>query len=99
MCRINRLLLSVFLCAGMTASATAGVTRVEVASSAPYGTFKTGDFVRVEGTVTGELSPGEAIAGLDRAARNARGLVEYKAPFVLILPKEKRGGNGALLVD
>ena len=87
------------LCVGMTASATAGITRFEVTSSAPYGAFKTGDFVRIEGSVTGELSPAEPIPGLDRAPRNARGLVEYKAPFVLILPKEKRGGNGALLVD
>jgi len=99
MCRTSQLLLSAFFCAGMTAGATAGITRFDVASSAPYGTFRTGDFVRVEGTVTGELSPGEPIPGLDRAPRNARGLVEYKAPFVLILPKEKRGGNGALLVD
>jgi hypothetical protein len=83
----------------MTASATAGITRFEVTSSVPYGTFKTGDFVRIEGSVTGELSPAETLPGLDRAPRNARGLVEYKAPFVLIVPKEKRGSNGALLLD
>src|SRR5471032_2290130 len=91
--------LPLLLCIGMTASATAGITRLAVTSSVPYGTFKPGEFVRVEGTVTGELSPAEPIPGLDRAPRNARGMVEYKAPFVLILPKDRSGGSGALLVD
>jgi hypothetical protein len=69
--RTSELLLSFFFCAGMTASATAGITRFEVASSAPYGTFKMGEFVRIDGTVTGELSPGEPIPGLDRRATPA----------------------------
>lgn len=94
-----RRLALVLLTLGMTLPATAKVTRFEVASIKLYGTFKPGDFVRMEGTVTGELSPSEPIPGLDRAPRNARGLVEYKAPFVLIAPKDKEAGNGALLVD
>lgn len=91
--------LPLFLCIGMTTPAAAGITRFDVSSSVQYGAFKPGDFVRVEGKVTGELSPSEPIPGLDRAPRNARGMVEYTAPFVLVLPKEKSGGNGALLVD
>ncbi len=88
-----------FLVLTMAVPASAAIIRLEVTSSAPYGTFKAGEFVRMEGTVTGELSPGEAIPGLDRAPRNTRGLVEYKAPFVLIAPKAPGAGNGALLVD
>ena len=88
-----------FLMFTMALPAPAAIIRLEVTSSAPYGTFKAGEFVRMEGTVMGELSPGEPIPGLDRAPRNARGLVEYKAPFVLIAPKAPGAGNGALLVD
>ena len=83
----------------MVSTAQAGITRFEVASTAAYGMFRPGEFVRIEGTVTGELSPAEPIPGLERAARNARGLVEYKAPFTLITPKVKTAGNGALLLD
>ncbi|MBS0336712.1 MAG: hypothetical protein JSS40_07860 [Proteobacteria bacterium] len=95
---IRRLTLAV-LALTLALPAAAKITRVEVASTVPFGTFRTGDFVRIEGTVTGELSPGEPIPGLDRAPKNARGLVEYKAPFVLIAPGEKARGNGALLVE
>ena len=91
--------LLVLLMSAAALPADARITRFEVTSTAPYGTFKPGAFVRIEGTVSGELSPGETIPGLDRAPRNARGLVEYKAPFVLIAPGEKARGNGALLVE
>ncbi len=91
--------ISFLLGVAMMSGAHAGITRFDVTSVKPYGSFKPGDYLRIEGTVTGELSPGEAIPGLDRAPRNARGLVEYKAPYVLIAPGEKARGNGALLVE
>ena len=83
------------------AGAQAGVTAIEIKSSAPYGNFKGGTFERIEGTVSGDLAVSEAIAGLDRAARNARGRVAWKAPFVLIVPHGKASGSGAgaLLID
>ena len=84
---------------GTTLPAAAMITRFEITSTAAYGTFKPGEFVRIEGTVTGELPPSEAIPGLDRAPRNAHGRIEYKAPFVLIAPKDRTAGNGALLID
>ena len=93
----HSLLLAVTLMA--TVPAHARVTRFEVSSTAPYGSFRPGEFVRVDGFVSGELSPNERIPGLDRASRNARGQVEYRAPFVLIMPRDKSGGNGALLVE
>ena len=97
----RRLALLLFCVTGlaMTLPAAAAITRFEVTSTKPYGTFKAGEFVRIEGTVTGELSPGEQIPGIDRPPRNARGLVEYKAPFVLLAPGAKTRGNGALLVE
>lgn len=94
-----RLLGFLFLTFGLTLPAAAMITRFDVTSTEPYGTFKPGEFVRIEGTLTGELSASEAIPGLDRAPRNAHGRIEYKAPFVLIAPKHKAAGNGALLVD
>lgn len=83
----------------MIESIGAGITRLEVGSTVPYGTFKSGTFLRLDGTLHGALAPTERIAGLDRAPRNPRGLVEYSAPFVLIVPREKTSGNGTLLVD
>ena len=79
--------------------AHARVTRFDVTGTAPYGSFKPGEFVRIDGFVSGELSPAEKIPGLDRAPRNVRGQVDYRAPFTLILPRDKAAGNGALLVE
>jgi len=94
-CRLAFLLLTL----GFTLPVAGMITRFEVTTTVAYGTFRPGEFVRMEGTVTGELSASEAIPGLDRAPRNAHGRIEYKAPFVIIAPKDKAAGNGALLVD
>ena len=82
-----------------SAAASARVVRLEVTATQPYGSFATGEFVRVEGRIHGELAPDEPIPGLDRAARNGRGRVDYTAPFILIQPKDPAQGNGALLFD
>src|SRR3954471_15797227 len=79
--------------------ASAEVTRLEITSKKPYGSFSAGDYVIWEGKLHGELSPQEAIPGLDKAKRNARGRVEYSTRIVLIMPSEPRRGNGTLLVD
>ncbi len=75
----------------------AGVTRLEVGSTAPYPGNP--GFVRIDGTLHGEIDAREAFPGLERVARNARGRIEYAAPFVLIVPRERAAGNGALLID
>ncbi len=92
-------LLAIATCLLVATPAVAKITRFEVSTTTPYGTFKNGDFVRINGTVTGELPAADPIPGLDRAAKNARGMVAYQAPFVLIVPKDKTAGNGALLID
>lgn len=96
--KLPRFLFLACICTA-TLAAQARVTRFEVTGTAPYGSFRPGEFVRVEGFVSGELSPAEQIPGLDRAPRNARGQVEYRAPFTLLLPRDKAAGNGALLVE
>jgi hypothetical protein len=79
--------------------ASAEVTRIEYTSKQPYGTFRVGDYVIWQGRIHGDLSPQEAIPGIDKAARNDRGRVAYSAGIILIMPEANRGGNGALLVD
>ena len=78
--------------------ATAEVTRIEVTSKQPYGTFRAGEYVIWQGNIHGDLSPQEAIPGIDKAARNDRGRVAYSAKIILVMPAN-RGGNGALVVD
>jgi hypothetical protein len=80
-------------------SASAEVTRTEFTSKQPYGTFRVGDYVIWQGRIHGDLSPQEAIAGIDQAARNDRGRVAYSARIILIMPAANRSGNGALVVD
>lgn len=79
--------------------AAADVTRLEIISKAPYGTFKPGDYVLWKARLHGELSPKEAIPDIDKAKPNARGMVEYTSDVVLLMPATPSKGNGALLVD
>jgi hypothetical protein len=80
--------------------AQAAVTRLEITDRQPYGAFAAGDYVRLDGTVHGELAPDEAgIPDLDRAERTAGGKVAYAARIILFIPADPAAGNGALLVD
>jgi hypothetical protein len=85
--------------AGTARSAIAEVTKIEFASKQPYGTFRVGEYVIWQGRIHGDLSPQEAIPGIDKAALNDRGRVAYSAKLILIMPAVPRLGNGALLVD
>ena len=57
---------------------------------------------RVVGRFHGELDPAHplnaGIVDLDKAPRNARGLVEYSADFFILKPVDLAKGNGALLL-
>ena len=94
-----RTLAAACLVLAVVGAAHAEVTRLEIASKQPYGSFRSGDYVILRGTLHGDLSPQEAIPGLDKTARNARGRVSYAARMVLIVPAEPARGNGTLLVD
>ena len=94
------LTISVFACGiGISVPATAKITKLAITSQQSYGTFRPGEFVFWQGRVIGELRPTEAIPDIDKAPRNAKGLVEYSAKISLIYPKNPKRGNGALLVD
>jgi hypothetical protein len=84
---------------GLSGPAAAEVTRLEITSTQGYGTFRPGEFMLLEGRVAGELKPTEAIPDLDKAPRNAQGLVEYAAGISLIVPADPKSGNGVLLID
>jgi hypothetical protein len=88
----------ILLLAGVGA-ANAEITRLEITSKQPYGSFRTGDYVIWQGKVHGDLAPQEPIPGLDKAPRNARGRVDYSSRIVLIMPGGAGRGNGTLLVD
>lgn len=84
---------------GFSVSADAKVTGLEITSKQSYGTFKPGEFEFWEGRIAGELQPVEKIPNIDKAPKNANGLVEYSAKISLIFPKNPKSGNGVLLVD
>src|ERR1700759_4848402 len=84
---------------GLAAPAAAKVTKLEITSKDDFGTFKPGEYVWWQGKIYGEPSPSEKIPDLDKAARNARGMVEYSAKISLMFPKNPKSGNGTLLVD
>src|SRR5271156_3796854 len=81
---------------GFPVCADAKATRLEIASKQSYGTFRPGEFVFWQGRIVGELRPTEKIPDIDKAPRNADGLVEYSARISLIFPKNPKNGNGAL---
>jgi hypothetical protein len=63
----------------------------------------TGLYERLHGTVFGEIDPRHPlnadIVNLDRAARNARGNVEYRSDFRISKPVDLDRGNGCLVYD
>jgi Alpha/beta hydrolase domain len=90
----------VFALAQFSFDASAKIVRMERISAASYGNFKSGEFVRWDVRLFGELSPSaEPVPDLDKAARNSRGMVEYATRATVIMPVEGSRGNGALLLD
>jgi hypothetical protein len=62
-----------------------------------------GAYERVTGTARGELDPADlrnrVIKNLDRAPKNARGMVEYEVDFDLLRPVDATKGNRKILFD
>jgi hypothetical protein len=81
----------------LAAPASAEVTRVEVASRTDAGS----GYEQVAGRLHFAVDPknprNAVIADIDKAPRNAKGLVEFVADFALQRPIS--GGNGAALID
>src|SRR3954468_15055764 len=62
-----------------------------------------GPYVRIRGVAHGELDPAApenaGIVDLDKAPRNARGLVEYSTDIFVLRPAEPARGSGILVYD
>ena len=58
-----------------------------------------GSYLRIKGIAKGEIDPAapenRVIAGLDKAPRNAHGMVEYAADFFILRPANPRRRSGA----
>jgi hypothetical protein len=75
--------------------------RTDVLNGAPMG--KAGPYERFKGKVLLAVDPklpaNAAIVDLNLAPRNAEGLVEFAADFVMIRPRDPREGNGTILFE
>jgi hypothetical protein len=80
------------------ASARADVTRVEIAKRADV---KGSGYEKIAGTVYFAVNPADPrnaiIVDLDKAPRNAAGLVEFSSDFYILRPKDSAGNNSALV--
>jgi Alpha/beta hydrolase domain len=96
------LLLLAVVCVGH-----ARIVEIKVQSVRPFAEGQVfgpaGAYERVTGTAIGELSPTDTrnrvIVNLDRAAKNARGMVEYEVDFDLLRPVDTKLGNGKIMYD
>jgi hypothetical protein len=83
------------------------ITGIEIKRRGPFvGGAAFGDvggYERIDGVAIGALDPAHpgnrGIALLDKAVRNADGLVEYRSDFVLLRPADASKGNGRLLYE
>ena len=83
------------------------ITAIEITSRAPFvagATFgATGAYERLDGTAIGELDPAHprnhGIVNIDKAPRNARGLVEYRSDICILRPVDADKGNGRILYE
>ena len=99
------LMVGALMAGWLTRPADARVVRIVVERTTPYADGRTfgdaGAFERLEGTVYMEVDPDDPLNGvvvnLDRAPRNANGLVEFSAPFVIIKPVDATRGNRKIL--
>ena len=91
----------------LTTSASARLTELKLGAPEPFvegrGFGETGAYVRLKGVARGELDPKAPehadIVGLDRAPRNARGMVEYEVDVFILRPADAAKGNGILYYE
>ena len=100
--KLIAVLLFGFACAGEARIVEIKVQSVRTfAEGQAFG--QAGAYERVTGTAIGELAPADArnrvIVNLDRAAKNARGMVEYEVDFDLLRPVDTAKGNGKIIYD
>src|ERR1700739_2492082 len=62
-----------------------------------------GPYLRIKGVAKGEIDPAvpenSVITDLDKAQRNAQGMVEYETDFFILRPADLRRANSVLVYD
>ena len=96
----RRIIGIVIACLAIAAAARAELTRVEVKTRADMGES---GYEKIVGTAYFAVDPHDArnavIVDVDKAPKNAGGLVEFSADFYILRPKDPARGNNAVLVD
>ena len=99
-----RFVLALLLVPSVAAAALTGIeveSRGPFADGAAFGTV--GPYERISGSFRGELDPlapaNAGIVDIERAPRNARGKVEYRARFEILKPLDAAKGNATLLYE
>ncbi len=83
------------------------ITAIEITSRTPFvggAAFgATGAYERLDGVAIGELDPAHpanrGIVNIDKAPRNARGMVEYRSDICILRPADPERGNGRILYE
>jgi hypothetical protein len=83
------------------------IVEIKVDAVEPFaegqGFGKAGSYLRIKGVAKGEIDPAapenKVIVDLDKAPRNARGMVEYETDFFILRPAEPQRGSGLLVYD
>jgi hypothetical protein len=102
---MRRIAFALLLGAVAGASAEARVVRLVVEKTSPVQGGRSfgdvGPYERLDGTVYFEVDPRDplnaVIVNLDKAPKNAKGLVEFSAPFVIMKPVDVARGNRKIL--
>jgi hypothetical protein len=83
------------------------IVEIKVDAVEPFaegqGFGEAGSYLRKKGVAKGEIDPAapenKVIVDLDKAPRNARGMVEYETDFFILRPAEPQRANGVLVYD
>src|SRR6266699_572139 len=91
----------------VTSTAESRVTEIRIDAVEPFADNhafgQVGPYVRIKGVAKGELDPkapeNASIVDIDKAARNARGMVEYETDIFIMRPADPAKGNGILYYE
>jgi hypothetical protein len=95
------------LMVGVAATADARIVAIEIEKTEPFASGTSfgaaGEYVRISGKARGELDPALAvnkgIVNLDKAPRNARGMVEYETDIFILRPADPAKGNRKMIYE
>jgi hypothetical protein len=103
----RRLGYAAFIVLAATALAQARVTKLDITKREPFAAGQSfgsvGAYEKIVGRYHGELDPkspvNAVIVDIEKAPRNANGMVEYTADFYILKPLDLGKGNGALFYE